>query len=148
MSADDNENGGETGTNGGGDPALERMMNEAIEHHRNNRFEQAAEGYWKVMEADPGHAQATYCLGMVMHRIGENEKAAGLVSGALVQGYGGAQEYCNLGIIYNQLGRLEDVVECQKQSIARDPQYTAAYFNLGNAYLYLSQPVGSIVSIQ
>ena len=116
MSADNGENdpnGGGVGDDGG-DPALERMINEAIEHHRNSRFQQAAEGYWKVMEADPGHAQATYLLGMVMHQIGENEKAIELVSQALAFGYGGAEEYCNLGIIYNQLGRLEDVVECQK----------------------------------
>ena len=161
MSADNGENdpnGGGVGDDGGGgapapgegvgDPALERMMNEAIEHHRNSRFQQAAEGYWKVMEADPGHAQATYLLGMVMHRIGENEKAIELISQALAFGYGGAKEYCNLGIIYNQLGRLEDVVECQKQSIARDPQYTAAYFNLGNAYRDLSQPEAAIEALQ
>ena len=161
MSADNGENdpnGGSVGDHGGGgapapgegvgDPALERMINEAIEHHRNSRFQQAAEGYWKVMEADPGHAQATYLLGMVMHRIGENEKAIELISQALAFGYGGAEEYCNLGIIYNQLGRLEDVVECQKQSIARDPQYTAAYFNLGNAYRDLSQPEAAIEALQ
>ena len=161
MSADNGENdpnGGGVGDDGGGgapapgegvgDPALERMINEAIEHHRNSRFQQAAEGYWKVMEADPGHAQATYLLGMVMHRIGENEKAIELMSQALAFGYGGAEEYCNLGIIYNQLGRLEDVVECQKQSIARDPQYTAAYFNLGNAYRDLSQPEAAIEALQ
>ena len=161
MSADNGENdpnGGGVGDDGGGgapapgggvgDPALERMINEAIEHHRNSRFQQAAEGYWKVMEADPGHAQATYLLGMVMHRIGENEKAIKLMSQALAFGYGGAEEYCNLGIIYNQLGRLEDVVECQKQSIARDPQYTAAYFNLGNAYRDLSQPEAAIEALQ
>ncbi len=161
MSADNGENdpnGGGVGDDGGGgapapgegvgDPALERMMNEAIYHHRNSRFQQAAEGYWKVMEADPGHAQATYLLGMVMHQIGENEKAIELISQALAFGYGGAEEYCNLGIIYNQLGRLEDVVECQKQSIARDPQYTAAYFNLGNAYRDLSQPEAAIEALQ
>ena len=161
MSADNGENdpnGGGVGDDGGGgapapgegvgDPALERMMNEAIYHHRNSRFQQAAEGYWKVMEANPGHAQATYLLGMVMHRIGENEKAIELISQALAFGYGGAEEYCNLGIIYNQLGRLEDVVECQKQSIARDPQYTAAYFNLGNAYRDLSQPEAAIEALQ
>jgi tetratricopeptide (TPR) repeat protein len=161
MSADNGENdpnGGGVGDDGGGgapapgggvgDPALERIINEAIEHHRNSRFQQAAEGYWKVMEADPGHAQATYLLGMVMHRIGENEKAIALISQALAFGYGGAEEYCNLGIIYNQLGRLEDVVECQKQSIARDPQYTAAYFNLGNAYRDLSQPEAAIEALQ
>ena len=161
MSADNGENdpnGGGVGDDGGGgapapgegvgDPALERMMNEAIEHHRNSRFQQAAEGYWKVMEANPGHAQATYLLGMVMHKIGENEKAIELISQALTFGYGGAEGYCNLGIIYNQLGRLEDVVECQKQSIARDPQYTAAYFNLGNAYRDLSQPEAAIEALQ
>ena len=161
MSADNGENnpnGGGVGDDGGGgapapgegvgDPALERMINEAIEHHRNSRFQQAAEGYWKVMEANPGHAQATYLQGMVMHQIGENEKAIELISQALAFGYGGAEEYCNLGIIYNQLGRLEDVVECQKQSIARDPQYTAAYFNLGNAYRDLSQPEAAIEALQ
>jgi tetratricopeptide (TPR) repeat protein len=161
MSADNGENdpnGGGVGDDVGGgapapeegvgDPALERMMNEAIYHHRNSQFQQAAEGYWKVMEANPGHAQATYLLGMVMHKIGENEKAIELISQALAFGYGGAEEYCNLGIIYNQLGRLEDVVECQKQSIARDPQYTAAYFNLGNAYRDLSQPEAAIEALQ
>ena len=160
MSADNGENdpnGGGVGDAGGGapapgegvvDPALERMIKEAIEHHRNSRFQQAAEGYWKVMEANPGHAQATYLLGMVMHKIGENEKAIELISQAFAFGYGGAEEYCNLGIIYNQLGRLEDVVECQKQSIARDPQYTAAYFNLGNAYRDLSQPEAAIEALQ
>ena len=161
MSADNGENdpnGGGVGDDGGGsapapgegvdDSALERMMNEAIYHHRNSQFQQAAEGYWKVMEANPGHAQATYLLGMVMHQIGENEKAIELISQAFAFGYGGAEEYCNLGIIYNQLGRLEDAVECQKQSIARDPQYTAAYFNLGNAYRDLSQPEAAIEALQ
>jgi len=38
MIADDNKNGG--------GPALEALMNEALEHHRASRFEQAAEGYW------------------------------------------------------------------------------------------------------
>ena len=132
----------------GGEKAPGRMMNEAIEHHRHGRFEQAAEGYWKVMEADPNHAPATYHLGMVMHRIGENEKAVELVSGALAQGYGGALEYCNLGIIYNQLGRLDEVVECQQRSIALDGEYTAAYFNLGNAYRNLSQPEAAIEALQ
>ena len=72
MSVDEKETGGETGTDGGddapdaaagpappaspetapetapeangGEKALGRMMNEAIEHHRHGRFEQAAEG--------------------------------------------------------------------------------------------------------
>jgi len=65
-----------------------------------------------VLEASPEHPEATYYLGMVMHRAGENEKAAELVPHALDAGYGGAQEYCNLGIIHNQLGRLDVVIEC------------------------------------
>jgi tetratricopeptide (TPR) repeat protein len=134
--------------NGGGDPALDALLNAAMEHHRNKRFKQAAEGYWKVLEACPGQPRATYHLGMVMHRIGENEKAAGLVSGALANGYGGAMEYCNLGIICNQLGRLDEAVESQKQSIARDAGYTAAYFNLGNAYRDLNQAQAAIEALQ
>lgn len=143
MGADDNRNGGEDG-----DAALEALMNAAHEHHRSKHLEQAAEGYWKVLEACPGHIPATYYLGMVMHLVGEHEKAAGLVSGALAQGYGGAMEYCNLGIIYNKLGRLDEVVECQKQSINRDADYTAAYFNLGNAYRDLGQAEAAIDALQ
>ncbi|NQV85132.1 MAG: glycosyltransferase family protein [Rhodospirillales bacterium] len=155
MTADNgknNENDGadpDTGVAGDGVvPAIGRWIDVAMEHHRFSRFQQAAEGYWKVLEADPGNVSATYYLGMVMHRVGENEKAAELVSDALANGFGGAQDYCNLGIIYHELGRLDDAVERQKQAIALDGKFSPAFFELGNVYRALGQFEAAIEALQ
>ena len=162
MSGDDNENGGKTDPNGGGPeaaalvvpdigaeagaqtggrPALEVLMNEAMEHHRFSRFEQAAEGYWKVLEADPEQPKATYYLGMVMHRVGENEKSAELVARALASGYGGAQEYCNLGNAYRDLGQSEAAIEALQTAVTLKSDFPQAYNNLETP---LKMPSGAL----
>ncbi|MBT7942783.1 MAG: glycosyltransferase family protein, partial [Alphaproteobacteria bacterium] len=146
MSADDGEIGGATGQ--GIDPALEALMEEAMEHHRQSRFDLAAEGYRAVLAAVPENAHATYYLGMVMHQMGEDQKAADLLASVLDKGFGGAQEYFNLGVIYNNLGRLDDVIDCQQQAIARDGAFTSAHFNLGNAYRELGQAQDAIKALQ
>ncbi|MBL6947078.1 MAG: glycosyltransferase family protein [Rhodospirillales bacterium] len=140
MSADSNN--GEAGA-----ADILDLLNAALEHHRFERFEQAAEGFFKVLQAEPREIKALYGLGMSLHRLDENEKAVEFVKDALERGYGGAQEHCNLGIIYLQLDRLDEAVECYKRAIALDGNFVAGYFNLGNAYRDLKKPDDAIEAL-
>lgn len=125
------EKGGE-GPGEATDPITQKL-HQAVDLHRNGLFVDAADMYGQILLEDPENANALYLLGMILHRMNENEKAVELVSQAIALELENAGAYGNLGIIYRALGNLEDASLCQQKAVTLDPDYTAGYFNLGNA---------------
>ena len=87
----DMETGPETAlAEGGGIPGeaadpISRKLLQAVDLHRTGLFSEAAEIYGRILLDDPECANALYLLGMILHRMNENEKAVKLVAKSIVK---------------------------------------------------------------
>lgn len=92
---------------------------------------QARRAYEKVLELDPGHADALVNLGRLLHEEGELESAADHYRRAL-EAAGGDHPTAayNLGIACEDLGRDAQAAAAYEQALSADPTFADAHYNL------------------
>ena len=95
------------------------------------KYEEAEKNWKKVLETDPGNAEAWNNLGVLYKRTGENEKALAAFQEAASIDPERADILFNLGNINKILGNTEKAVENYKKAIHINPGYIPAYNNLG-----------------
>jgi len=124
---------------------------EGIDDIQQGRLESAQEIFEKLIMADSNRVELHNALGIVYRRRGLYEKAVSeyTMAIALAQkspagppGKSATSEiYNNLGIAYREGGDFKKAEEAYLKAIALDPNFAAAYYNLGVLYdLYLNQP--------
>jgi tetratricopeptide (TPR) repeat protein len=105
----------------------------ALKHYQNNDLAAAERSCNEILQADPGHAEATHLLGMIAHRVGKHDKAVEYIQKAItLQELGKAALNSNLGLAYQSLGKPDEAAACYRQAIALKPNFSEAHFNLGN----------------
>ena len=92
----------------------------------------AAEGYRKIVEADPADPVARLELGSILAQIGEQEAAIEEFSQALHLAPGNPTALYNLGILYTRAGSSEQAVGYYEAAVLADPQFKQAHFQLAN----------------
>jgi len=106
----------------------------ALEYLQAERYEEAREIYAGVLAREPDHFLCLHHLGLIAHRRGEHEAAAGLVERAIAAKPDYVEALSNLGAIYRALGRRDDAIAATRQAIALKPNFAQAHSNLGNAF--------------
>ncbi|MBF0334623.1 MAG: tetratricopeptide repeat protein [Alphaproteobacteria bacterium] len=104
----------------------------ALAHHRAGRLAQAEDGYRRVLEEVPDHADALNLLGVVMRLRGRPETAVELISRAAALAPGVADFKNNLGNALVDLDRPDEAIEAYRGATAQDPGFREAWTNLGN----------------
>ncbi len=112
---------------------LERMMNEAIEHHRSGRREEAERLYRGVLQQVPDQPDALNLLGVLAVDGGRKDLAADLISRALAKRPTDPNIQNNMGNVYLTQRRYDEAAEHLENAIAFKPDFTEAFFNLGRA---------------
>ena len=113
---------------------LQDLFAEALGHHQAGRLPQAEQGYRRVLELEPRHADALHLLGLIAHQVGRNDIAVELIAQAI--GIDGSFPVyrSSLGAALAGLGRAEDAVAAYNDAIRLKPDYAEAHSNLGNAF--------------
>jgi protein O-GlcNAc transferase len=114
------------------DSSVDREFTLALELHRAGRLAEAEQGYRRILEHEPEHADALHLLGVVALQTGHFDAALGLVQRAVALRPDGAVYRNNLGMILERLERGDEAVQAYDAALALDPDYAEACNNLGH----------------
>jgi tetratricopeptide (TPR) repeat protein len=109
-------------------PAIYNDLGFVLE--RQGMTEEAVEMYRKSLELDPESAPAHYNLAASLARSGEFAEAERHFRAALEQ-KPNAQTFSGLGLVLWQQGRADEAIASLHDAIEADPEYPAAYDQLG-----------------
>lgn len=98
-----------------------------------NDLHGAIEHFEKVIELAPNHPKALSNLGILQYNLGQYIEAEKTLEAAKYADPNNAGIWTNLGLTKAVL-KHKDAEECLKKSITLNPDYSAAYNNLGNLY--------------
>ncbi len=110
---------------------LERMMNEAIEHHKSGRREEAEKLYRTILQQVPDQPDALNLLGVLAVDGGKKEIAVDLISRAVAKRPMDANIQNNMGNALFMQRRYDEAVEHLEQAVSLKGDFTEALFNLG-----------------
>ncbi|CAO3434945.1 O-linked N-acetylglucosamine transferase family protein [Azospirillum doebereinerae] len=112
---------------------IQEALATALAHHQAGRLGDAAALYRAVLDAAPGHADASHLLGVVHLQAGHPVEAEALIRAAIQADRRAAEYHDNLGSALKAQGRLEDAAAAHRQAIRLRPDFAQALYNLGNA---------------
>jgi Flp pilus assembly protein TadD len=114
------------------DPTLQKLVSEALRHHRNGQMIEAEEIYRRVLARDPDHADALHLLGMVAYQTGRIPLALELIRKAIAVHPSAASYHSNLGNVLQAQDDLEEAAASYRRALALKPGLPEVHVNLGN----------------
>lgn len=109
----------------------------AAEAQKARRFEEAAEGYGKMLALDPKDAAALQNLGRCLTALGRLTQALARLNEAKELKPNSASVRRDLAVVYYRQGRIADAISTFQQSIDLDPNSPRGYAGLADIYLNL-----------
>jgi len=101
----------------------------------------ARSAYEATLQADPNHLEARINLGRLLHMDGR------LTEAEQVYRFGGQAEpflMFNLAVLLEDLGREPEAIVAYRETLALDPQFADAHFNLARLYERARDPKASL----
>ncbi len=111
---------------------VDREFSTALELHRAGRLAEAEQGYRRILQREPEHADSLHLLGVVALQTGHFGIALDLVQRAIALRPDGAVYRNNLGQILERLERGDDAERAYRAALALDPANAEACNNLGH----------------
>lgn len=108
-------------------------LQQAIELHQNGQLPQARVLYQRVLQANPGAADALHLLGLIEHQLGNSAVGIDLIQKAMVANPAEAMYSFNLGNVHMDLGQFEQATACYEKAVALQPQSEDALLGLATA---------------
>jgi predicted O-linked N-acetylglucosamine transferase (SPINDLY family) len=114
-------------------PSLQETLIQALQCYQAGNLVSAEEGFRQVVRADPKHAAAWCCLGIVCRSLGKLQEAVDSCRQALVLQPEMAEAHCNLGNALLAQRSLQEAGCCYQRAIQLRPDLVDAHSNLGVA---------------
>lgn len=105
----------------------------AVQHHRAGRLAEAEGIYRRILDAEPGNADALHLLGVVAQGAGRHDIAIDLIARSLAHRPAFADALYNIGISLEAVGRPAEALARYDQALALRPAWAEALNNRGNA---------------
>ncbi len=106
-------------------------LNQAIECQRNGQLERAIEILQRILALDPQHIEATYALGMLLHKVHRNDLAIPLLQKTVAMRPKLFDAALNLGTVQRAVGLVVDAQASLERAIALKPTSSKAHVTLG-----------------
>lgn len=107
----------------------------ALEHQKNERFEQAISGYETILINDPLNLNVLFHLGHCYLALGRGPEAINAFETITQLNPGILPARYNNAYTHKTIGMLDEAIELYKQIIKQDSEYDPAQLALGFAYL-------------
>jgi protein O-GlcNAc transferase len=119
-----------------GAPSNTRNMSQpdlqaSLQHHEAGRLGEAEAAYRGILKADPKNASALHLLGLLVHQLGRNEEALGLLRRSIQLSTFAPHFHSNLAGVLGKLGRPQEALEHLRAAVKMDPDFPQAHNNLG-----------------
>lgn len=108
-------------------------IEQALEHHRAGRLQQAEVIYRQILSQEPCQPDALHLLGVAAHQGGRHDIAVDLIRKAIDIDSSVPIYHNNLGEALRPLQRWHEAVSAYERALALNPDYDEAYNNLGLA---------------
>jgi tetratricopeptide (TPR) repeat protein len=105
----------------------------AFSHHERGALEPAARLYQRVLDADPGHADALHLLGVLRHQQGDHAQAIEHIRRAVALRPSVPAFHANLAEAYRARGQFDRAAGSCRVALRLRPDYPEAFGNLGLA---------------
>jgi predicted TPR repeat methyltransferase len=114
-------------------------LENAMQHHRQGRIDEAASAYQHTLALAPDDAQALHMLGVLHGQFGSRQQALALIGRAIALAPAAANPHNNLGNVLQEDGQLAEAEACYRRAVALDPAHHQASNNLGVLLARLGQ---------
>jgi tetratricopeptide (TPR) repeat protein len=111
---------------------LQRILENALQHHQNGRFSEAEQIYQRILAINPRHPDCLHLLGMIAYQAGSLEIAADMIREAIALNSSATSYYANLGTVLQAQGKLEEAEILYRQVLTLKPDLAEVHVNLGN----------------
>jgi protein O-GlcNAc transferase len=108
------------------------LLNLGLQHHRAGHVVQAETLYQRLLEVDPGNADALHLLGVIATHRGQPDVALGLIEHALALRPRDPGFLLNLGVAQHALGRPVNAAASFRKALEHNPRFAEAHNNLAN----------------
>ncbi len=117
-----------------GEITIKKLLFFAIQNQKKANFKNAKNAYEKIIKLNPDIISAHYNLGLVLTKLGENEKAIRCYEQVIRKNPQVADAHNNLGLIYYKLGDTKKALNYYENAIKINPNYSNAFNNIGLVY--------------
>jgi len=114
-------------------PTIPQLLANAVGHHQAGRFQEAEQGYRRILQLDPNDVNALHLFGVLYSQQGNYQLAVDYISAALRRKADFPEAHNNLGNALRAQGSLDEAVASYQQALFHRPGYAQAYNNLGIA---------------
>ncbi len=105
-------------------------IEQALQHHRAGRLQEAQAIYRQILDEDPNHADALHLLGVLAYQTGNDQAGIELITRAIARNRLDPFYHNNLGNIFRKLGKLSAATGCYQEALRLKPRYAEAHYNL------------------
>lgn len=121
-------------------PDPDAALQTAMRAHRDGDLQRAEAACRRILDADPGHADALHLLGAIALQSGRADDAADLIRRSLAANDRNPDAHANLGAALLRLGRVPDAMAALNRALAIDPDHADAHYNAGLVLLEAGEP--------
>ena len=110
---------------------IAQALAEALRYHQAGQLQLAEQLYRQVIEVDQANASAWHYLGILAHQQGDQQKALDLLQRGCVLSAHEASFHFNLGLVYQNVGHIDQAKESYRRAVSLRPGYFEALIAMG-----------------
>ena len=127
---------------------INRLFEQAIQHHQSGQLEQAKRQYQEILDMNPQHADSSHLLGLVEYQHGNYVKAVERIQQAVLISPEQPVFFNNLGNVLKEMGQLDRSVQAYQRALEIAPDDAEIHNNLGVTLKEMGQLDRSVQSYQ
>jgi tetratricopeptide (TPR) repeat protein len=116
------------------DPAV--LSNLGSARRAAGQLDEAVAAFNAALKIDPRAGETLFNLGNALGALRRHAEAEQAYRRAIAAGncrQGGAAVYCNLGLLLEERGAIDEAIAAYRQAVQRRPEFAEYHYNLGNA---------------
>ncbi len=121
-------------------------MNKALAALHAGRLAEAERLFRRVLRAQPDHAEALHCLGIICHRTGDHARALQFLQRALRLDQSSSPLHNNHATVLNALRRPHEALASLDRALALNPGDATLHYNRGNTLMDLLRDEDALAS--